>query len=109
MPPQAIESLRPTSMTGNPGISGGLTEYVEQRVGDVVGFFLHDGVTMDGQNAEFNIVDIRFGRIMEIDLTGSPKNKRLVIQPATYSGPGVLTNSAAPSSEGMVVYVGLGA
>ncbi len=87
---------------GNPGLSAGLAPYIEARIGDVVGFFLHDQVSENGSNAEFRIVDIRFGRLMEVNLTGNPGDKRVVIQPLPYSGPGVVSRPGAQSSGGMV-------
>ncbi len=89
------------SISGNPGISGGMTPYVEARIGDVIGFLIHDGVTDNGSNADFNIIGMRFGRLMEIDLTGNPSDKRIVIQPVVYNGPGIITDPAAASSGGM--------
>ncbi len=89
-------------MTGNPGLSGGLSAYVELRIGDVVSFFIHDGVVDDGSNAVFNIIDMRFGRVMEIDLTGNQNNKRLVIQPVVYNGPGIIMDPNAQSSGGTI-------
>lgn len=91
------------TITGNPGISGGLVSYLEARLGDVVGFFIHTETTESGSNYEYQIVDIRFGRLLEVDLTGNPENKRLVVQPVVYSDPGVETDPRADSSDGMVV------
>ncbi|HEY3245649.1 MAG TPA: TadG family pilus assembly protein [Phycisphaerae bacterium] len=89
-------------MSGNPGLSSGLSPAVEARIGDVVGFFLHSGATLQGSNVIYTIVGMRFGRVMHIDLTGSPNNKRLVIQPVPFTGPGVETNPSAPSTNGQV-------
>ena len=80
------------TMTGNPGISGGLAADIQARVGDVVGYFVHDNVTQQGSNAQFRIIDLRFGRLFEVDLTGNPANKRIVLQPEAYSGPGIQTD-----------------
>lgn len=82
-------------MTGNPGISGGLAADIQARIGDVVAYFVHDTVTMQGSNATFNIIDLRFGRLFEVDLTGNPANKRIVLQPEAYSGPGIQTDPAS--------------
>ncbi|MHC4234043.1 MAG: hypothetical protein ACYSUQ_02910, partial [Planctomycetota bacterium] len=97
-------SENPTTyeITGSPGMKANTEEAVLTRLGDVVGFFLHDYVVLDGSNAIFRIVDIRFGRVMHVDLTGNPNTKRLVIQPVAYTGPGVIITEDAPSSEGMV-------
>ncbi len=80
------------TMSGNPGISGGMTSYVESRIGDVVAYFVHDSVGGHGSNATFNIIDLRFARLFEVDLTGNPANKRIVLQPEAYSGPGIQTD-----------------
>ncbi|MBP7744917.1 MAG: hypothetical protein KA383_02220 [Phycisphaerae bacterium] len=90
------------NITGTPGLKVGLSDAVEQRIGDVIGFFLHDQVTGNGANAVYRIVDLRFGRVMTIDLHGNPNHKRLLIQPVAYTGPGVVVHHDAPSSNGQV-------
>lgn len=95
------------TITGNPGISGGLVSYVELRLGDLVGFFLHDETIASGSNYEYRIISLRFGRLMEVDLTGDPANKRLVLQPVVYNGPGIQTDPDGESSGGLVVGIRL--
>ena len=56
---------------------------------------------MSGANAEFNIIGIRYGRLMEIDLTGNPANKRIVIEPAAYTGNQVTIDPGAGHTDGM--------
>jgi len=90
------------NITGTPGLKVGLSDAVEERIGDVIGFFLHDQVTGNGANSVYRIVDLRFGRVMTIDLHGNPNNKRLIIQPVAYTGPGVVVHDYAPSSNGQV-------
>ena len=80
------------TMTGNPGISSGMTAAVEARVGDVVAYFIHDNVTLQGSSAQFRIIDLRFARLLEVDLTGDSANKRIVLQPEAYSGTGIQTD-----------------
>ncbi|MHC4800203.1 MAG: hypothetical protein ACYTF1_26480, partial [Planctomycetota bacterium] len=48
----------------------------------------------NGSNAIYTIVDIRFGRVVEVHLVGN--NKRIVIQPEAYQGPEVQTDPEAP-------------
>jgi hypothetical protein len=90
------------NITGSPGLKTTLEDAVETRTGQIIGFFLHDLVTMSGQNAVYRIVGLRFGRVMHIDLHGNPNDKRLVIQPVAYTGPGVIVSEDAPSSDGQV-------
>ena len=89
------------SITGSPGIKAGLASTVQQRVGDVVGFFVHSNVVAGGANATYTIVEVRFGRIMDVQLNGN--NKRIVVQPVIYAGGGVRVDDNAPGSDGMVV------
>ncbi len=83
------------TITGNAGISAGMSDAVQARVGDVVAYFVHDTYTDQGSNATFNIVDLRFGRLFEVDLTGNLADKRIVLQPEAYSGPGIQTDPAS--------------
>ncbi len=86
---------------GEPGLRASLGDAVAERVGDVVGYFVHDTVSGTGSNTVYRNVGVRFGRIMEIQLTGSMNNKRLVIQPTAYTGASVIVSESAPSSGGL--------
>jgi hypothetical protein len=84
-------------ISGDPGVKAGIKDALESRIGDIVGFFIHTAVTGNGANAEFTVVNIRFGRVMEVELTGSVNGEKgLVLQPVCYSGSVVLTNPLAP-------------
>lgn len=89
-------------ITGSPGMKGGVSAAVDARIGDVVGFFVHSALVGTGSNAVYTIVTIRFGRVMEVRLTGSPANRRIRVQPAVWSDPGVQIDPNAPSSGGLV-------
>jgi hypothetical protein len=89
-------------MTGSPGADVGLTDVLESRIGDVVGFFLHSALVDTGSNSIYTIVAIRFGRIMEVHLTGAPDQRRIRIQPVVYTDDGVDTDPDAPGSDGLV-------
>ena len=67
-----------------------------------MGFFLHDNVVLSGSNAIYTITEIRFGRVMDINLTGAPSTRGLYIQPVSYAGGGVRIDPDAPSSGGLV-------
>jgi len=91
--------------TGNPGYSLGMRDALETRLrdGDVVGFFLHQGVVGSGANATYAISGIRFGRIVEVQLTGNPNNRTLSIQPVPYTSRSIIVDNTAPSTDGLVV------
>jgi len=90
--------------TGNPGLSIGLTDSVEERMerGDVIGFFLHRTVTLSGSNAVFEICNIRFGRIVEVHLTGAPTDRSITVQPAPYSNSSIIVGDWAPPTGALV-------
>lgn len=88
--------------TGNPGMSVGIENTLIAKIGDLVGFFVHNGVSETGSNTEYTIVGMRFGRIVDVNLTGNPDNRTLTIQPVAYSDENVITNNNAPSSNGQV-------
>lgn len=82
---------------GSPGIKAGIEGAIKARLGDVIGFFLYDCLTDQGGNAEYRIVGVAFGRVLDVDLNGN--DKRIIIQPGTYTGTEVMTDPvAAPSS-----------
>lgn len=88
---------------GTPGVKAGLKDAMEQKVGQVVAFFLHDGISGTGSNAVFHVVAMRFGRVMEVDLTGNANTgKAIIIQPVPFYGSGILTSPNAPSTDKLI-------
>ena len=93
------------SIKGTTGLKASIEFDLEQRVGQVIGFFVHDSVSGNGSNAVFNNVGVRFGRLMDVELNG--KDKWVVVQPVVYTSDAVIVGDGAPSSEGMVVDIQL--
>jgi hypothetical protein len=89
--PQAYE------ITGNPGLQASLSSVLNSKIGQVVGHFVHDAVVLDGSNAIYHVVGIRFGRVMAVNLNGN--NKHLILQPVLYSGPDIVTDPDAPATD----------
>lgn len=87
------------SMPGSPGLKSSLEASIKGRIGDVVGFFVHDDVNKTGSNTSYNITGIRYARVMHVQLQGSSKTRGLHMQPVMYNGPGVITTPGAPSSD----------
>jgi len=81
---------------GNPGLKASLKDDLESRLGQVIGFFVHTEVSGSGANAVFTVVDVQFGRLMHVDLTGPMNSKAVVIQPEIYTGREVITSQSAP-------------
>ncbi len=84
---------------GNPGLVATLESSMDYRVGEVIAVLLHNTATGNGANMNFRITGIRFARVMEAELNGN--NKRVWLQPASYTGRGVRTDPGAPSSGGV--------
>jgi hypothetical protein len=77
-----------------------LESNIEGRIGDIIGFLLHDQAAEVGANTEYHVVGIRFGRLMATRLAGPPSSIGVWIQPAVYAGNGVRVDKRAPSSGG---------
>ena len=89
-------------MSGEPGLKASIKATLESRLGDVIGYFIHDNVVDNGSNTTYRNVGLRFGRLMEVNLTGSFEQKRIVIQPVSYTGSGVTVSEYAPSTAGRI-------
>jgi len=89
-------------ITGGAGMKTALEGSISDRIGDVVAFFLHESTAQQGANAVFTISDVRFGRIMDVRLSGPSVGRGLWIQPVSYNGGGVIISDGAPSSNGLV-------
>jgi len=89
-------------ITGSPGLEAALKDTIRLVVGDIVGFFLHSDVVLSGSNAIYTITEIRFGRVMDIRLTGAPHQRGFFVQPVSYNGGGVHIDPDAPSTNGEV-------
>ncbi len=75
----------PLILEGDTGISAGIKDEILAIIGQCRSILLYEGVNLQGNNAEYNIVDMVGTRWMYSDLTGNPKY--LIIQPCTLSDP----------------------
>ncbi len=92
---------------GETGMTASLESDVEQRIGDVIAHFVHDTVVGNGSGTDYHNVGIRVGRIMHIDLNGSPSKKAFIIQPVAYFGNNVKVSASAPSTGGLMGRISL--
>ena len=85
---------------GDTGLKTALEEALLTRMGQVVGFFIHDTVAGTGTTSMYHIVRIQFARVMEVELqTGE---KRVFVQPTTYIGDDIGTGSGGSSTDGLI-------
>lgn len=82
--------------SGNPGMSVGMKDSLEARVGDIVGYFVHNATGDNGSNATFDLIGIRFGRLLDVKLNGNPNKRALAIQPVAYSDDSLILSDSAP-------------
>ncbi len=89
-------------ISGDPGIKAGVEDAMQAKIGQVVGFFLYRSVTEQGSNAVFDISGMRFGRVMQVELSGSVGKttmKAIIIQPVPYYGPDIITSPHVPATD----------
>ena len=92
------------TISGAPGMKNGVESAVEARVGDVIGFFLYAGSMVEGEGANtiYTVTSIRFGRILDVHLTGAPDDRAIVVQPVVYAGSDIAVDPSAASTGGLV-------
>lgn len=93
-------SPTPYDIPGNAGLKSKLEDAIVAKVGDIVGFFVHDLVVNSGANTSYRIVGMRWGRVMHVALQTSANDRGLWIQPIAYDGPGVGTTPGARPTHG---------
>jgi hypothetical protein len=92
--------IDPYTISGNTGLHSSFQGDIDARMGEVVGIFLHDDFAGKGANTTYNITGIRFVRVMAVNLAG--RAKYFIVQPAIYSGEGVILDPDAPSTGGLI-------
>jgi hypothetical protein len=86
-------------LNANTGISAGCKSALASIIGQTRVIPIFSSVVGNGNNANYDIVGWAGVRIMAVDLTGSVKNKYLIVQPATvYCGGGIHASSSNVSS-----------
>jgi Flp pilus assembly protein TadG len=85
-------------LNGDTGISAGVKDELASIIGEPRIIPIFESVTGPGNNAEYTIVQFAGVRIMEVVLTGSMSNKRLVIQPCAVNVKGGIASSAGKSN-----------
>ena len=95
-------SVNTYDITGDPGMKSALTATLEGKVGQVIGFFLHNAVVENGANSVYTITNLRFGRLMGVVLTGNPADRGVWVQPVVYAGNDLRIDENAPSTNGLL-------
>lgn len=86
---QGITELRwdtgPLRIEGDTGLSAGIKDELDAIKGQPRAIPLFSAVSGPGNNAVYTVVRFVGIRIMHVNLTGEPSNKKVIIQPAPFS------------------------
>ncbi len=86
-------------LNGDTGISAGVKDELASIKGDPKLISVFQSVVNPGNNAEYTIVRFIGIRVMEVQLTGSMSNKRVIVQPALVKSSGGIPSSGASTSD----------
>lgn len=81
----------PMIINGDTGLSAGIKNELDAIKGQPRMIPLFSQVSGPGNNAMYTIVKFVPIRIVNVNLTGKPSDKRVLVQPAPYSDPSVVT------------------
>jgi Flp pilus assembly protein TadG len=84
----------PSTFSGNPGISSGISSALSDIIGKPLVVPLWSGVSGNGNNLTYTMSEYVGVRIMAVDLTGNPKY--VIVQPALVGDP--TANPGTPQS-----------
>lgn len=92
--------IEETAISGNTGLHASFESEIGNRIGEVIGIFLHEDSAGTGATTTYQITGIRFVRIMAVNLSGKPQY--FIVQPGIYAGDGVILDADAPSTGGLM-------
>jgi hypothetical protein len=77
-------------LNGDTGISAGVKDELASIKGQPKVIPVFSGVSGNGNNAQYTIVEFAGICILDVKLTGSAHSKRVIIQPALVKTPGII-------------------
>ena len=77
----------PVMLNGDPGISAGIESSLKSIIGQVRAIPIFTQVSGPGNNAMYTVTKFVGVRIMAVKLTGGPKSRYVIVQPADFSSP----------------------
>ncbi|MDB5336004.1 MAG: hypothetical protein JWN70_1623 [Planctomycetaceae bacterium] len=83
----------PMIINGDTGISAGIKDDLAAIIGKPRAMPLFTSVSGPGNNAMYTIVKLVGVRIVSVKLTGSPSQKEVIVQPATFVSRQVITST----------------
>lgn len=89
----------PLYINGDTGISAGIKDDLAAIIGQPRAIPIFTTVSGPGNNATYTVVKFVGVRILYVKLTGSPSQKKVIVQPAAFSSPYVITGNVEMTSD----------
>lgn len=99
--PLQLSSEGTLSVNGDTGISAGVKDELQSIIGQTRVVPVFSTVSGNGNNAVYTVVKWVGIRILAVDLTGSPANKKVIAEPATIVSRFVTVSDTIGSSDGV--------
>ncbi len=99
-----LDSSGELHLNGDTGISAGFADELASIIGRPSIIPIFTQVSGPGDNAVFTIVEFVGVRIVEVDITGAPTDKRVMIQPANVVTKGVVFDDTASPTSSTYIY-----
>lgn len=104
---QLIFSTSPLYLAGNPGLSAAIKAPLTAIIGQPRALPIFSAVQNPGANAVYTIVKFVGVRVLDVQLTGSPSQKHVTIQPCPFSDPTVIPGNGALTVDSILAPVQL--
>jgi Flp pilus assembly protein TadG len=88
----------PLQLNGDTGLSAGIKDDLASIIGQPRAIPLFTQVAGPGNNAMYTIVRFVGIRLLHVQLTGSPSNKKVIVQPATVTSDTVLAGNGSSTT-----------
>ena len=83
----------PVMLGGDPGLSAGIETALQNIIGQQRLIPIFRSVSGNGDNAQYEIVKLVGVRVLEVQLTGAPSQKRVIVQPCNFTSSAVIRGS----------------
>jgi Flp pilus assembly protein TadG len=104
---QLIFTNVPLQLDGNPGLSAAIKSPLTQIIGQPRAIPIFSSVTNPGANAVYTIVKFVGVRVLDVQLTGSPSQKHVTIQPCPFLDPTVIPGNVTLTNDSILAPVSL--
>ncbi len=104
---QLLFNPGPIYLDGNPGLSAALKAPLTDIIGQPRAIPIFSAVSGPGANAVYTIVKFVGVRVLDVQLTGSPSQKHVTIQPAPYTDATIVPGNVTLTNDSILAPVQL--